>query len=172
MGELKKWRDQKWVRIGTDGSIKGACGTSKNKKNPDRCLPLAKANSMTPFIIFGGIFGGLAMLMFGFFEGFWSTTVAVLFLGISTGTVTSAQTVLALDSRSTRELGEEVVLSTYRSTQRLAMGLGPIGMSIVISYTSNANKAAVFVGAAYLVFTVFFLLSRLGGKTEHVETAS
>ena len=47
MGELKKWRDQKWVRIGTDGSIKGACGTSKNKKNPDRCLPLAKARSMS-----------------------------------------------------------------------------------------------------------------------------
>ncbi len=42
MGELEKWRDQKWVRIGTDGKIKGACGTSKNKKNPDRCLPLAK----------------------------------------------------------------------------------------------------------------------------------
>ncbi len=47
MGELKKWRDQKWVRIGLDGSILGACGTSKNKKNPDRCLPLAKARSLT-----------------------------------------------------------------------------------------------------------------------------
>jgi hypothetical protein len=47
MGELKKWRDQKWVRIGTDGSILGACGTSKDKKNPDRCLPLAKARSMS-----------------------------------------------------------------------------------------------------------------------------
>lgn len=47
MGELKKWRDEKWVRIGLDGSIKGECGTSKNKKNPDRCLPLAKAKSMT-----------------------------------------------------------------------------------------------------------------------------
>ena len=47
MGELKKWRDEKWVRIGTDGSSKGACGTSKNKKNPDRCLPLKKAQSMT-----------------------------------------------------------------------------------------------------------------------------
>ena len=47
MGELKKWRDQKWVRIGTDGSIKGACGTSKDKKNPDRCLPLAKAKSLS-----------------------------------------------------------------------------------------------------------------------------
>ena len=47
MGDLKKWRDQKWVRIGTDGKIKGECGTSKNKKNPDRCLPRAKAQSLT-----------------------------------------------------------------------------------------------------------------------------
>ncbi len=47
MGELKKWREQKWVRIGTDGSILGPCGTSKDKKNPDRCLPLAKARSLS-----------------------------------------------------------------------------------------------------------------------------
>ena len=47
MGDLKKWRDQKWVRIGTDGKIKGECGTSKNKKNPDRCLPKAKAQSLS-----------------------------------------------------------------------------------------------------------------------------
>ena len=47
MGELKKWRDQKWVRIGTDGEIKGECGTSKDKKNPDRCLPLAKARRLS-----------------------------------------------------------------------------------------------------------------------------
>ena len=47
MGELKKWRDEKWVRIGLDGSIKGECGTSKNKKNPDRCLPLAKARRLS-----------------------------------------------------------------------------------------------------------------------------
>jgi|TARA_A100000171_G_scaffold35646_1_gene34242 hypothetical protein len=47
MGELKRWREQKWVRIGIDGSIKGPCGTSKDKKNPDRCLPLAKARSLS-----------------------------------------------------------------------------------------------------------------------------
>ena len=47
MGELKKWRDQNWVRIGTDGKIKGKCGTSKDKKNPDRCLPSAKARSLS-----------------------------------------------------------------------------------------------------------------------------
>jgi|TARA_R100000353_G_C6424981_1_gene174269 hypothetical protein len=47
MGELAKWRKQRWVRIGTDGSIKGECGTSKNKKNPDRCLPYKKAVSLS-----------------------------------------------------------------------------------------------------------------------------
>ena len=46
-GALKKWRDQDWVRIGSDGKIKGKCGTSKDKKNPDRCLPRAKANSLS-----------------------------------------------------------------------------------------------------------------------------
>jgi hypothetical protein len=46
-GELKKWRDQNWVRIGSDGSIKGPCGTSKDKKNPDRCLPESKARSLS-----------------------------------------------------------------------------------------------------------------------------
>ena len=47
MGELKKWVKQNWVRIGTDGNIKGKCGTSKNKKNPDRCLPMSKAKSLS-----------------------------------------------------------------------------------------------------------------------------
>lgn len=47
MGELAKWRSQKWVRITTSGKIAGACGTSKNKANPDRCLPLAKARSLS-----------------------------------------------------------------------------------------------------------------------------
>jgi len=47
MGELKKWRDQEWVRIGTDGKIKGPCGTSKDKKNPDRCLPKSKAQGLS-----------------------------------------------------------------------------------------------------------------------------
>ena len=32
MGALKDWVDQDWVRVGTDGKIKGKCGTSKDKK--------------------------------------------------------------------------------------------------------------------------------------------
>ena len=47
MAQLKQWLKQDWVRIGTDGSIKGKCGTSANKKRPDRCLPRRKAMSLT-----------------------------------------------------------------------------------------------------------------------------
>ncbi len=47
MGQLKEWVKQDWVRIGSDGSIKGKCGTSKDKSNPDRCLPRSKANSLS-----------------------------------------------------------------------------------------------------------------------------
>jgi len=47
MASLKKWLDEKWVRIDSEGNIVGECGTSKNKKNPDRCLPKKKAQSLT-----------------------------------------------------------------------------------------------------------------------------
>ena len=47
MAQLKQWIKENSVRIGTDGSIKGPCGTSKDKKNPDRCLPKRKAPSLT-----------------------------------------------------------------------------------------------------------------------------
>tara|TARA_B100001057_G_scaffold433401_1_gene462266 strand:+ start:15033 stop:15356 length:324 start_codon:yes stop_codon:yes gene_type:complete len=42
MGELKKWVNQNWVRIGTDGSIKGKCGTSKDKKTQTAAYQLQK----------------------------------------------------------------------------------------------------------------------------------
>ena len=47
MSQLAQWRKQNWVRIGIDGAIKGPCGTSKDKKNPDRCLPKRKALSLS-----------------------------------------------------------------------------------------------------------------------------
>ena len=44
---LRDWVKEKWVRIDSSGNIAGACGTSKDKKNPDRCLPIAKARSLS-----------------------------------------------------------------------------------------------------------------------------
>jgi hypothetical protein len=47
MGKLQEWVDEEWVRIDSSGNIAGPCGTSKNKKNPDRCLPRSKAQSLS-----------------------------------------------------------------------------------------------------------------------------
>tara|TARA_E500000305_G_scaffold15025_1_gene10676 strand:- start:3826 stop:4206 length:381 start_codon:yes stop_codon:yes gene_type:complete len=47
MGKLQDWVDEDWVRIDSQGNIAGKCGTSKNKKNPDRCLPRSKAQSLS-----------------------------------------------------------------------------------------------------------------------------
>lgn len=45
---LSKWFDEEnWKRIDSKGNIAGECGTSKNKKNPDRCLPAKKAYSLS-----------------------------------------------------------------------------------------------------------------------------
>jgi len=45
---LRDWfKKEDWVRIDTQGNITGPCGTMKNKKNPSRCLPRRKAQSLT-----------------------------------------------------------------------------------------------------------------------------
>ena len=47
MGQLKQWLDEKWVRIGADGSIKGSCGDRKKAEGKPKCLPSKKANSLS-----------------------------------------------------------------------------------------------------------------------------
>lgn len=44
---LKDWFNEEWVRLGTDGSILGSCGKKEAQSNPARCLPRAKAESLT-----------------------------------------------------------------------------------------------------------------------------
>ena len=45
---LRNWfKKEDWVRIDTQGNIAGKCGTMKKGKKTRRCLPRAKANSLT-----------------------------------------------------------------------------------------------------------------------------
>ncbi len=44
---LTEWFKEEWVRLGTDGSILGSCGKKEAQSNPARCLPRAKAESLT-----------------------------------------------------------------------------------------------------------------------------
>ena len=45
---LRNWfKKEKWKRIDTQGNIAGDCGTMPKGKATQRCLPLAKARSLT-----------------------------------------------------------------------------------------------------------------------------
>jgi len=44
---LTKWFKEDWVRIGSDGRILGPCGKKEAQDNPARCLPKAKAQSLS-----------------------------------------------------------------------------------------------------------------------------
>ena len=45
---LRDWfKKEDWVRINTSGNIAGKCGTMKKGKAKTRCLPMAKAKSLT-----------------------------------------------------------------------------------------------------------------------------
>jgi hypothetical protein len=45
---LRNWfKKEDWVRIDTQGNITGKCGTMKKGKKTTRCLPRAKANSLS-----------------------------------------------------------------------------------------------------------------------------
>jgi len=44
---LTKWFKEDWVRIGSDGRILGSCGKKEAQDNPARCLPKAKAQSLS-----------------------------------------------------------------------------------------------------------------------------
>lgn len=47
-GSLHNWfKKEKWVRIDTEGNIAGKCGTMKKGQPTTRCLPLAKAKSLS-----------------------------------------------------------------------------------------------------------------------------
>ena len=45
--DLRDWLRQKWVRVGVDGKILGACGDREEGEGKPKCLPLAKAKSMS-----------------------------------------------------------------------------------------------------------------------------
>lgn len=47
MGQLQQWLDEDWVRIGSDGSILGSCGSKKEAEGKPKCLPRKKAESMS-----------------------------------------------------------------------------------------------------------------------------
>jgi len=45
--DLEQWFNEKWVRIGANGEILGPCGARAEKEGKPKCLPQAKAQSLS-----------------------------------------------------------------------------------------------------------------------------
>lgn len=45
--DLRDWHKEEWVSVNTSGNIDGSCGKEDGQKNPNRCLPKKKAQSLT-----------------------------------------------------------------------------------------------------------------------------
>lgn len=43
---LRKWFDDRWVRFGPDGKIRGSCAREKSSEGKPKCLPAKKAYSL------------------------------------------------------------------------------------------------------------------------------
>ncbi len=43
---LRKWFREKWVRVGPDGKIRGACARGSESEGKPKCLPQSKAHSL------------------------------------------------------------------------------------------------------------------------------
>jgi len=44
--DLKKWFQEKWVRFGPDGKIRGECGGRDDSEGKPKCLPASKAHAL------------------------------------------------------------------------------------------------------------------------------
>lgn len=44
--DLKKWFDEKWVRFGPDGKIRGDCARGSKGEGKPKCLPQKKAHAL------------------------------------------------------------------------------------------------------------------------------
>lgn len=44
--DLRKWFDEKWVRFGPDGKIRGDCARGSKGEGKPKCLPQKKAHAL------------------------------------------------------------------------------------------------------------------------------
>lgn len=122
-------------------------------------------------ILFGGLLGAAAFLIFPVLDGIWAAIVALGLLGLSSSFVLSAQSAYALRLRVTKEYGDGKALGVFRATSRIGQVLGPILFASVIT-VAHIQEVITYVGVAYamaaLLFVIFVYKSK---KVALVEVA-
>ncbi len=109
-----------------------------------------------PFIVLGGLLGGLGLSLLFFHQGFLAIVGAVFLLGLASSIGTSAQTAYALKMKATSELGQGKAMAIQRGADKLGQMLGPLAMGALMTGVSISG-GLMFLGFGYIFLSLLFL---------------
>ncbi len=110
-----------------------------------------------PFIVAGGLVGGLGLTVLFTLQGLMAVMAAIFLLGLGSSIGSSAQTAFALKSRATQELGPGKAMAIQRAMDKLGQMLGPVLLGLLMSGGSIAQGLMV-LGVGYMMLSGLFLV--------------
>ena len=108
-------------------------------------------------ISLGGFIGGIAMVIFFYFQGFWAVLVAVLALGISVSLSIAARNVYVINQKISKEIGRGQVMGIFLTWDKLGQTMGPLILGLLF-VSVGIEQSIAFLGVAYLLATLIFVL--------------
>ncbi|MFN2343285.1 MAG: MFS transporter [Desulfonatronovibrio sp.] len=118
-----------------------------------------------PFIVAGGLLGGLGLSLLYVHQGFLVIVIAIFLLGLASSIGSSAQTAFALKLEATRDLGVGKAMAIQRAADKLGQMLGPLTLGALMSGIS-ISQGLVVLGLGYMVLSILFLLMVREGSLE------
>ncbi len=109
-----------------------------------------------PFIVAGGLLGGLGLGLLYIHQGFLVIVIAIFLLGLASSIGSSAQTAFALKLQSTEEFGVGKAMAIQRAADKLGQMLGPLILGALMSGIS-ISQGLVVLGLGYMVLSILFL---------------
>jgi len=123
------------------------------------------------YMVFGGILGAMAFMVFHFFHGLTAAVVAIILLGLCNSFVFVSQAAYLLKLKSTHDVGQGKAIAAYRLANRLGQVIGPLTFGWLIVAT-EIKVGMTYIGLFYLFLTVlFFLFAQSDSKIVAVESS-
>lgn len=118
-----------------------------------------------PFIVAGGLLGGLGLSLLYIHQGFFVIVIAIFLLGLASSIGSSAQTAFALKLEATRDLGVGKAMAIQRAADKLGQMIGPLALGALMSGIS-ISQGLVVLGLGYMVLSILFLFMVREGSLE------